>query len=363
MAVRVAVNGMGAIGRDFVRALYHGMQDGWLAPGGISVVAANDLYPAAAIAKLLEHDSVYGKFPGKVEVAGDDLFVDGTKIRFSAERTPSLLHWDELDVDIVYDATGAWVKPPKDVGKKDPAKAAELERYLEKRTGAKALLFSAPTDNAEFTMVHGVNHEEYTGQRLVSTGSCTTNCLAPLLKALMDEYGPFTGYMVTTHAMTNDQRLLDEPHGGDLARGYSAPLNIIPTSTGAAKAIGKVLPEFEGKLDGYALRVPVATVSALSLFANLPAHATKNGIHAAIKTGAQRMKGTMEYRDGPLVSTMVVGERVPCVVDGSQTKAAGNGALLLAWYDNVRGFCCQSLLDVLDIGGFLERGFHAREQE
>jgi len=271
--IRVGINGFGVMGRYLLRALQKDVSSGKLAPGMVEVVAVNDMYPVSQLFPLLEHDSTYLGFPGKLETDGKDILVDGKRISMSAEKDTKQLHWADRGVDIVYESTGVFVEKPG------------VEGHFE--SGAKKVIFSAPSGLAEMTIVMGVNDKSYSGQRLVSNASCTTNCLAPLAQAFYDSFGVYTGLMTTIHAYTADQRLVDSPHK-DTARAYAAALNFLPTSTGAAKAIGKVISELDGKLKGMCIRGPVPVGSIVDLVVNLSREVSPAEVNEAIqKIGRQ----------------------------------------------------------------------------
>jgi glyceraldehyde 3-phosphate dehydrogenase (phosphorylating) len=324
MAIRVAINGFGRIGRNVLRAIAEsGRQD-------IEVVGINDLGPVETNAHLLRFDSVHGRFPGTVTVEGDSIGVrDGkinAKIKVSAERDPTKLPWKELGVDIALECTGIFTSKEK--------ASAHLT------AGAKRVLVSAPADHADATIVYGVNHDTLTKDHLVvSNGSCTTNCLAPVAKVLNDTVGIETGFMTTIHAYTGDQPTLDTLHK-DLYRGRAAAMSMIPTSTGAAKAIGLVLPELNGKLDGVSIRVPVPNVSVIDLKIVAQRKTTKEEINEAMKRAAeQQLKGILAYTTAPNVSIDFNHDPHSATFHMDQTKVQ-NGTLVrvMAWYDNEWGF-------------------------
>jgi glyceraldehyde 3-phosphate dehydrogenase len=320
MAVRVAINGFGRIGRNVLRAIAEsGRKD-------IEVVGINDLGPVETNAHLLRFDSVHGRFPGTVTVEGDSIKVDSSKIRVSAERDPSKLPWKELGVDIALECTGIFTARDK--------ASAHLT------AGAKRVLVSAPAENADATIVFGVNHDKLTGEhKVVSNGSCTTNCLAPVAKVLNDTVGIETGFMTTIHAYTGDQPTLDTLHK-DLYRARAAALSMIPTSTGAAKAIGLVLPELNGKLDGVAIRVPTPNVSVIDLKIVASRKTTKEEINEAMKRASeQQLKGILGYTTAPNVSIDFNHDPHSSTFHMDQTKVQ-NGTLVrvMSWYDNEWGF-------------------------
>jgi glyceraldehyde 3-phosphate dehydrogenase len=320
MSVRVAINGFGRIGRNILRAIAEsGRRD-------IEVVALNDLGPVETNAHLLRYDSVHGRFPGTVTVEGDSISLGNGKIKVCAERDPSKLPWKDMGVDIALECTGLFTA-------KDKASA-----HL--TAGAKRVLVSAPADNADATIVYGVNHDTLTKEhKVVSNGSCTTNCLAPVAKVLNDAVGIETGFMTTIHAYTGDQPTLDTMHK-DLYRGRAAALSMIPTSTGAAKAIGLVLPELKGKLDGVAIRVPTPNVSVIDLKIVAKKATTVEEINGAMKRASeQQLKGILGITDAPNVSIDFNHDPHSATFHMDQTKVM-NGTLVrvMAWYDNEWGF-------------------------
>jgi glyceraldehyde 3-phosphate dehydrogenase len=320
MTVRVAINGFGRIGRNILRAnAESGRND-------IEVVAVNDLGPVETNAHLLRYDSVHGRFPGKVTVEGDSISVGNGKIKVTAERDPSKLPWKDLGIDIAMECTGLFTA-------KDKASA-----HL--TAGAKRVLVSAPGDGADMTVVYGVNHDKLTkDHKVVSNGSCTTNCLSPVAKVLHETFGIKRGLMTTVHAYTNDQRILDLPHE-DLRRARAAALSMIPTSTGAAKAIGLVIPALDGKLDGMAVRVPTPNVSLVDLSAELEKPATEKDVNAAMKAAAEGpLKGVLQYCTEPLVSIDFNGSPYSSIFDSALTRVIDkNFVKVLSWYDNEWGF-------------------------
>ena len=320
MAVRVAINGFGRIGRNILRAIYESNRK------DIEVVAINDLGPVETNAHLLRFDSVHGRFPHEVKVEGDSIVIGKNKIKVTAERDPSKLPWKDLGVDIAMECTGIFTA-------KDKASA-----HL--TAGAKRVLVSAPADGADMTVVYGVNHDKLTKDHVVvSNGSCTTNCLAPVAKVINDLVGIETGFMTTIHAYTGDQPTLDTMHK-DLYRGRAAAMSMIPTSTGAAKAIGLVLPELKGKLDGVAIRVPTPNVSVIDLKIVAKKETTAKEINEAMKrAAAQELKGILGTTDAPNVSIDFNHDPHSSTFHVDQTKVM-NGTLLrvLSWYDNEWGF-------------------------
>ncbi|WP_439924081.1 type I glyceraldehyde-3-phosphate dehydrogenase [Nitrobacter sp. JJSN] len=321
MAVRVAINGFGRIGRNVLRAIYEAKRD-----NEIEIVAINDLGPVETNAHLLRFDSVHGRFPYEVKVEGDSIVIGKNKIKVTAERDPSKLPWKELGIDIAMECTGLFTARDK--------AAAHLA------AGAKRVLVSAPAEGADMTVVYGVNHDKLTKEHLVvSNGSCTTNCLAPVAKVINDLVGIETGFMTTIHAYTGDQPSLDTMHK-DLYRGRAAALSMVPTSTGAARAIGLVLPELKGKLDGVAIRVPTPNVSVVDLKVIAKKATTANEINEAMKRAAsQELKGILGTTDQPNVSSDFNHDPHSSTFHIDQTKVQ-NGTLVrvLSWYDNEWGF-------------------------
>jgi len=319
MAIRVAINGFGRIGRLVFRAM-HGKKE-------FEVVALNDLCDAKTMAHLLRYDSTHGRFRGKVEVLDDALVVDGKRIRVLSQKNPAELPWKELQVDFVVESTGVFRKRD--------------ECMMHIKAGAKKVLLSVPAkDKVDATIVMGVNEHMLKPEHLViSNASCTTNCLAPMVKVLHEKFGVVRGLMTTCHAYTNDQRILDFAHK-DLRRARSAARNIIPTTTGAAKAVGEVIPELNGKLDGVALRVPTEDGSITDLTAELKRPAKKEEINAAFKEAAEgKLKGILEYTEDPIVSCDVIGNPASCVFDADATLAKGDTLVkVFGWYDNEWGY-------------------------
>lgn len=314
--VRVAINGFGRIGRLVLRAALESGRD------DIEFVAVNDLAPAEQNAYLLEYDSVHGKLPMDVKLEGDTIIVGNQKIKCIAEKDPTKLPWGEMNIDVVMECTGIFT-------------AADKARvHLD--AGAKRVLVSAPSAGADATIVYGVNQDTLKPTDLiVSNASCTTNCLAPVAKVLDDNFGIISGWMTTVHAYTGDQQLLDKNHK-DFRRARAAALSMIPTSTGAAKAIGLVLPKLAGKLDGMAIRVPTPDVSVVELVVNLEKDATVDAVNAAMKAAESR---TFGYNDKPLVSIDFTGNAHSSIFDASQTKVLGDRLVhVTAWYDNEWGF-------------------------
>jgi glyceraldehyde 3-phosphate dehydrogenase len=320
MAVRVAINGFGRIGRNVVRAIAEA------ARADIEVVAVNDLAPVATNAHLLRYDSVHGRFPGEVKVEGDTISIGNDRIKVTAIKDPAALPWKELGIDITLECTGIFTA-------KDKAKA-----HLD--AGAKRVLVSAPAEGADLTVVYGVNHDKLTkDHKVVSNASCTTNCLAPVAKVLHDAVGIDKGFMTTIHSYTNDQPSLDQVHK-DLYRARAAALNMIPTSTGAAKAVGLVLPELSGKLDGVAIRVPTPNVSVVDFKFVARRTTSRDEINSAIKRAAeQQLKGILGYTTEPNVSLDFNHDPHSSVFHMDQTKVMdGTFVRVMSWYDNEWGF-------------------------
>ena len=319
MSTKVAINGFGRIGRLFLRAAATKGAD-------IEVVAVNDLTDAPTLAHLLKYDSVHRVWPGEVSHSDDAIVFEGKSIKVFSAADVSLLPWRELGVDVVVECTGRYT---------ERAKAA---MHLDQ--GAKKVLISAPAKDPDLTVVMGVNDGDYDPARhhILSNASCTTNCLAPVVKVLLDSFGIEQGFMTTVHAFTNDQRILDLPHK-DLRRARAASLNIIPTSTGAARAIGVVLPELKGRLDGFAMRVPVPDGSVVDLVVTLERAATADEINAAVRTAAEgSLAGVLRYTDEPLVSSDIVGDPHSSIFDSALTMVMGRQAKVVCWYDNEWGF-------------------------
>jgi glyceraldehyde 3-phosphate dehydrogenase len=319
VTIRVGINGFGRIGRNFYRALVESGAD-------IEVVGVNDLTDNKTLAHLLKYDTVLGRFPKSVDFDDDNIIVDGHKIRALAERDPANLPWGELGADIVIESTGFFTD------------ATKAKAHID--AGAKKVIISAPAKNEDATFVMGVNNDQYdpAAHHIISNASCTTNCLAPLAKALNDSIGIERGLMTTIHAYTGDQNLQDGPHK-DLRRARAAAQNIVPTTTGAAKAVALVLPELKGKLDGYALRVPVITGSATDLTFEAPREVTVDEVNAAVKAAAEGpLKGTLEYVEDEIVSSDIVTNPHTSIFDSKLTKVIGNQVKVVSWYDNEWGY-------------------------
>jgi glyceraldehyde 3-phosphate dehydrogenase (phosphorylating) len=323
MSVRVAINGFGRIGRNVFRAARQRGAD-------FEIVAVNDLTDAPTLAYLLKYDSVHGKYPDDVSADGEDLVVGGAKVRVLSERDPGALPWNDLGVEVVLESTGFFTK------REGAAKHLEA--------GARKVVISAPATDPDITVCIGVNDDRYDPERhhIISNASCTTNCLAPLARVLLDSFGIQRGFMTTTHAYTNDQSILDLPHK-DLRRARAAAVNVIPTSTGAAKAIGLVIPELQGKLDGMSMRVPVPDGSVTDLVAVLDTDVTKDEVNERFRQAADSgpMSDVLEYVDDPIVSGDVIGSQYSSIFDSKLTMTNGNLVKVLAWYDNEWGYSCR----------------------
>ncbi len=319
MTVRVGINGFGRIGRNFFRAVQASGAD-------IEIVGVNDLTDNASLAHLLKYDSILGRLGQDVTSTETDITVGGHSFKAFAERDPAALKWGDLGADVVVESTGFFT---------DATKAK-----VHADNGAKKVIISAPAKNEDVTIVMGVNHEAYdpAAHTVISNASCTTNCLGPMAKVLHEELGIVKGLMTTIHAYTQDQNLQDGPHK-DLRRARAAALNIVPTSTGAAKAIGLVLPELKGKLDGFALRVPVPTGSATDLTFEAGRETTVEEVNAAVKAAAEGpLKGILKYTEDPIVSTDIVTDPHSCIFDAGLTKVLGNQVKVVGWYDNEWGY-------------------------
>ena len=321
MTIRVGINGFGRIGRSFYRAALEQGAD-------FEVVAVNDLTDNKTLAHLLKYDSVFGRIAGEVSYDEESITVGGKRMRALAETDPTKLPWGELGVDIVIESTGRFTDATK--------AAAHIE------AGAKKVIISAPAKNEDATFVVGVNHTDYdpAAHNIISNASCTTNCLAPMAKVLDESFGIVRGLMTTIHAYTQDQNLQDGPHK-DLRRARAAALNMVPTSTGAAKAVSLVLPGLKGKLDGYAMRVPTPTGSATDLTFTAAREVTVEEVNAAIKAAAEGpLKGVLKYVDEPIVSTDIVGDPAASIFDAGLTKVIGDQVKVVSWYDNEYGYSC-----------------------
>lgn len=321
MAVRVGINGFGRIGRLVFKRM--------MQLGGFEVPVINDLTDANTLAHLLKYDSVHGRYPAEVKATANGISVDGKEIKVLAEKDPSKLPWKELNINVVLESTGVFTKKEK------------LQLHLD--AGAKKVVLSAPPkDEIDAIVVLGVNDEILKPEhKIVSNASCTTNCLAPMVKVLDDAFGIKKGLMTTVHAYTNDQVMLDQPHK-DLRRARAAAVSIIPTTTGAAKAVGKVMPHLKGKLDGFALRVPTADGSITDFVCELNGEATKEQINDAFKKASEtRLKGYLEYCTDPIVSVDIIGNPSSCIFDSLSTMSMGNIVKVVGWYDNEWGYSCR----------------------
>src|SRR5229473_2731721 len=337
MTTRIGINGFGRIGRQSMKALLERY------PREIEVVAVNDLTDTRTNAHLLKYDSTYGRFPGEVEATTDALIVNGQSIKVLSQRDPALIPWGELGIDLVIESTGLFTDAEK--------AAAHLQG------GAKKVIISAPAKGEDLTIVLGVNEDMYDPARhnIISNASCTTNCLAPTVKVINDTFGIEKGLMNTIHSYTNDQRILDQVHN-DLRRARTAGVNIIPTSTGAARALSLVIPELKGRFDGMSLRVPTVTVSVVDFVATVRKEATKESINEAFKQAAAGpLKGILDYTDEPLVSSDFRGDSHSAIVDGLSTMVlGGNMVKVVAWYDNEWGYSSR----VADLAYFIgQKGF------
>jgi glyceraldehyde 3-phosphate dehydrogenase len=331
VTVRVGINGFGRIGRNFLRAAIAAGAD-------VEVVGVNDLTDNKSLAHLLKYDSILGRIEGDVEVADDAITVAGKKIAALEERDPSRLPWGDLGADIVLESTGLFTS------------AAKARAHID--GGAKKVIISAPASDEDITIVMGVNDNLYdpASHNIISNASCTTNCLAPMAKAVHDAFGIERGLMTTIHAYTQDQNLQDGPHK-DLRRARAAAINIVPTSTGAAKAIGLVLPELKGKLDGFALRVPTPTGSATDLTVVLGKQASVAEVNEAVKASADgELKGYLRYTEDPIVSTDIVTDPASCIFDAGLTRAIGNQVKVVGWSDNEWGYS-NRLIDLVELVG------------
>jgi len=329
--LKIGVNGFGRIGRNFLRA---SLESG----ANFEIVGINDLTDTATLAHLLKYDSILGRLSQQVTHTENSITVGNKTISISAERDPANIPWGKLGADIVVESTGIFTK------------AADAKKHIS--AGAKKVIISAPATDEDITIVMGVNHEKYEASKhnIISNASCTTNCLAPMAKVLNDEFGIVRGLMTTIHAYTNDQVILDFPHK-DLRRSRAAALSIIPTSTGAAKAISLVLPELKGKLDGYALRVPVPTGSTTDLTVELAKEVSVKDINDALKRASQgSLKGYLSYTEDPIVSADIVTDPSSCIVDAGLTKVIGSTAKVVGWYDNEWGYS-NRLVDLIQYIG------------
>jgi glyceraldehyde 3-phosphate dehydrogenase len=335
MSVKIAINGFGRIGRNILRsALQQGM-------GELDLVAINDLTDAATLAHLFKYDSVHGVFDGQVEVDGNTLVIEGERFDVLSVRDPADLPWSDLSVDVVFEATGLF------------RKRADAAKHLE--AGASKVVITAPAPDPDVTLVLGVNGGDYdpSSHHIISNASCTTNCVAPAVKVLVDEFGFESGLMTTVHSYTNDQRILDLPHK-DLRRARAAAVSIIPTTTGAAKATGLVIPEVEGRIDGMAMRVPTPNVSIVDLVANLGRDTTADEVNDAYRRAAAgSLKGILAFEESPLVSVDFVGNPHSSIIDGLSTSVIGGRLVkVISWYDNEWGYSTRCV----DFARFIGQG-------
>jgi len=332
MRTRVGINGFGRVGRQSLKAMLE------LHPGELEVVAVNDITDTKTNAHLLKYDSTYGRFPGEVEATSDSLIVNGQPIKVLSQRDPAQIPWGDLGVDLVIESTGHFTEAEK--------AAAHL------RGGAKKVTISAPAKGEDLTIVLGVNESMYdpTKHHIISNASCTTNCLAPAAKVLHDAFGIERGMMNTIHSYTNDQRILDQVHK-DLRRARSAGVNIIPTTTGAARALALVIPELKGRFDGMSLRVPTVTVSVVDFVATVGKETSKDEVNQAFKAAASgALKGILDYSEEPLVSSDLRGDSHSAIIDGLSTMVLGGTMVkVMAWYDNEWGYSCR----IADLAAFI----------
>ncbi len=331
MTVRVGINGFGRIGRNFFRAVHASGAD-------IEIVGVNDLTDNATLAHLLRYDSILGRLDGDVTSTDTDISVDGVSFKAFAEKDPTALPWGELGADVVIESTGIFTD------------ATKAKAHID--AGAKKVIISAPAKNEDITLVMGVNDGDYDPEshHIISNASCTTNCLAPMAKALHDDLGIVKGLMTTIHAYTQDQNLQDAPHK-DLRRARAAAINIVPTTTGAAKAVALVLPDLKGRLDGYALRVPIPTGSATDLTFEAGRETTAEEVNAIVKAAAEGpMKGILRYTEDPIVSTDIETDPASCIFDSGLTKVLGNQVKVVGWYDNEWGYSSR-LVDLTSLVG------------
>ncbi|HBK79385.1 MAG TPA: type I glyceraldehyde-3-phosphate dehydrogenase [Nitrospinae bacterium] len=334
MTIQVGINGFGRIGRNLFRAA---MDD-----PDIHFVAVNDLTDPKTLAHLLKYDSVHGRFPGKVEAGESEISVNGKLIKVLSERDPANLPWGDLGVQVVVESTGLFTKRP------------DAEKHL--KAGASKVIISAPATDEDITIVLGVNDDKYDPDKhnIISNASCTTNCLAPVAKVLHESFQIKRGLMTTTHAYTNDQKILDLPHG-DLRRARAAAVSLIPTSTGAAKAVSLVLPELKGRLDGMAIRVPIQDVSVVDLVAEVEKDVTVEEVNNALRNAAEGpLKGILEVTDEPLVSVDFLGSPASSTIDALSTKVLGKKMVkVISWYDNEWGFSCRMVDLIKKVGASL----------
>ncbi|HQY21571.1 MAG TPA: type I glyceraldehyde-3-phosphate dehydrogenase [Ignavibacteria bacterium] len=321
MALKVGINGFGRIGRLVLRRM--------LAEGGFDIVGINDLTDNKTLAHLFKYDSIHGRFNGDVKLTENGMSINGDEIKITSEKDPTKLGWGDLGTDVVIESTGVFTSKEK------------LKLHLD--AGAKKVILTAPAkDQLDATVVLGVNDSVLTpDMKIVSNASCTTNCLAPMVKVLDDNFKIVKGFMTTIHSYTNDQGLLDQPHS-DLRRARAGAINIIPTSTGAAKAVGEVLPHIKGKLDGFALRVPTPDGSLTDFVCVTEKETTKEEVNAAMKKASENeMKGILEYTEDPIVSSDIVGNSSSCIFDSLSTMVSGNLVKVIGWYDNEWGYSCR----------------------
>ena len=322
MAIRVGINGFGRIGRLVLRRAVE-ME-------GFDIAGVNDITDAKTLAHLLKYDSLHGKFPGEIQVDGTNLVVDGDRFSIFSEKDPANLPWGKLGVDIVIESTGKF------------ADRAGCQKHID--AGAKKVILTVPPkgDKLDQMVVMGVNDNVLrASDKLVSNASCTTNCLAPMVKVLNDAFGMEQGFMTTVHSYTNDQQVLDAPHK-DLRRARAAAVSMIPTTTGAARAIGQIIPELKGKIDGISLRIPTPTGSITDLVAQLPREVSKDDVNTAFKKAADgAMKGILSYTTDPLVTADIVGDPHSCIFDSELTMAIGKTVKVFGWYDNEWGYACR----------------------
>ncbi|MFE4533890.1 type I glyceraldehyde-3-phosphate dehydrogenase [Streptomyces scopuliridis] len=334
MTIRVGINGFGRIGRNYFRALLEQGAD-------IEIVAVNDLGDTATTAHLLKYDTILGRLKAEVTHTADTITVDGHTIKVLSERNPADIPWGELGVDIVIESTGIFTKK------------ADASKHL--AGGAKKVLISAPAKDEDITIVMGVNQDKYdaAAHHVISNASCTTNCVAPMAKVLLENFGVVKGMMTTVHAYTNDQRILDFPHS-DLRRARAAAENIIPTTTGAAKATALVIPELAGKLDGIAMRVPVPTGSVTDLVIELEREVTKDEVNTAFQKAAEgQLKGILDYTEDAIVSSDIVNWPASCTFDSSLTMVQGKNVKVIGWYDNEWGYSNRLVDLTVFVGGQL----------
>jgi glyceraldehyde 3-phosphate dehydrogenase len=334
VTIRVGINGFGRIGRNFFRAALEQGAD-------IEIVAVNDLGDTATTAHLLKYDTILGRLKAEVSHTADTITVDGHTIKVLSERNPSDIPWGELGVDIVIESTGIFTS------------GEAAGKHI--TGGAKKVIISAPAKGEDITIVMGVNNDKYdaANHHIISNASCTTNCVAPMAKVLLENFGIVKGLMTTVHAYTNDQRILDFPHS-DLRRARAAAENIIPTTTGAAKATALVIPELAGKLDGIAMRVPVPTGSVTDLVVELEREVTKDEVNAAFQKASEgQLKGLLEYTEDPIVSSDIVNEPASCTFDSSLTMVQGKSVKVIGWYDNEWGYSNRLVDLTVFVGGRL----------